>query len=474
MKKTGISADRSFRPSLALALVPVMFLLTGCPHNDYTVQLKPHGNGIERTLVFYCADGTNQATGLPNYQGFDPAELAGITNLYRANGVTQEDEIYTVHGNFTNILPGDVGGAGTYTNLATSLGTAGIYAERFRGNDDLAGMAERRLKAADQLTDLLIGWSKLELGHEAGYPRLRHFLDVDFRRDLKNASAYWAEAQFIDLYQTNADQEFIARFGQYLLERGYFQVGELPSLSRMLGENDNHSLYLLAQSLIARKLGVAETDTIPASLAFLANDASTEKSFNRYLVTTTRYRALLKQWTRNKKSQPDLEPPAPEELTDPLLKNLIDFDLFATPDHLTVQLSLPSAPVHSNGHWDESFRQEVWASDIFARTNDARPSFFCFADWAQPNDSVQQKRFGQVVLTGDALTQYCLWRSSIDPQSAREWDDFIDRLQPGADLAKEIKSFRFASESASTNTSLPPGAASPSNFPRALLGGVLP
>jgi len=53
-------------------------VVTGCPHNQYIVQLKPQGNSIERTLVFYREDGVNTNTGAPNYQPFEAGELAAI------------------------------------------------------------------------------------------------------------------------------------------------------------------------------------------------------------------------------------------------------------------------------------------------------------------------------------------------------------------------------------------------------------
>lgn len=64
---------------LPFALALTAFLVTGCPHNDYTVELKPQGKVMERSLVFYCADGTNATTGAPNYSGFNTQELAMIT-----------------------------------------------------------------------------------------------------------------------------------------------------------------------------------------------------------------------------------------------------------------------------------------------------------------------------------------------------------------------------------------------------------
>jgi len=45
----GVSRKRFL---LASFLAMLCALLTGCPHNDYTVELKPKTNGVERTLIF--------------------------------------------------------------------------------------------------------------------------------------------------------------------------------------------------------------------------------------------------------------------------------------------------------------------------------------------------------------------------------------------------------------------------------------
>jgi len=75
--------------------------------------------------------------GTTNIQAFEPGELAAITALYPANNLINVGNRYTIQGEFSNELPNDVGGAGAYNHLTNSLGEAGFYMERFRGNDDL-------------------------------------------------------------------------------------------------------------------------------------------------------------------------------------------------------------------------------------------------------------------------------------------------------------------------------------------------
>ena len=475
MKKPGIfiRGKQSLYKCLPLALAAMALVVTGCPHNQYIVQLKPQGNSIERTLVFYREDGVNTNTGTPNYQPFDAAELAAITSLYPAQGLTRDGERYVVRGEFTDELPGDVGGTGAYTSLATSLGEAGFYVERFRGNDDLAGMTERRFQAADRLADLFVGWSQMELGREPGYDKLRQFLDVDLRRDLKNLGAYCWEGQLASGYKTNADEELTVRYGQYLLERGYFTIGEIPALFRGVSGNDPQALLHQIQRLVVRKMGVPETEPVPASLAFLADESMMEQSFDKYLAGTDFYRAKLKQWEEDKKLKPDLKQPEPSEVANDAVGELVTFDLFGKADHLVVRLSLPSSPVHSNGRWDEALKQVVWETGIEDRTDASHFPIFCYASWAQADQEYQKRHFGRVVLTGDELTQYCLWRSSQDKQAGDEWDAFVASLQLGSGLVERIDAFRFPGEPDQTATNGQMKTPSPSVYPRQLLETAL-
>jgi hypothetical protein len=474
MKKLKMSKSGRpwFYPCLLPGLALLVLLVTGCPHNEYTVELKPQGNRIERTLVFYRADGADTNTGLPNYESFDTNELAAIAAWYPA-ALTAEGECHLARGMFTDKLPDDVGGAGAYLHLTTSLGETGFYSERFRGNDNLVGLLQRRFEAADRLTDLFVGWSQAELGQEPGYGPLRQFLDENFRRDLKNLAAYLWQGEVAGSCRTNAAEEFLFRFGQYALERGYFTSAEIPALFQGLSENDHQTLHALVQKLVAWKMGVPETGPMPAALAFLADDASLSQSLDRYLAGTDLYQARLKQWEEDKKLKPDLQRPEPSELVDRALGNLIDPDPIGEADHLTVRLSLPAAPVRSNGRWDAARQQVVWETDIGDKANTSHFPVYCYAHWAQPDLDYQTKHFGRVILTRDELTQYCLWRNSLEADRGREWDAFVANLQPGSQLRAELDAFRFTGEPLPMETNGQEKVASPSTFPRELLKTAL-
>jgi hypothetical protein len=474
MKKPEISKPTKslFHQCLLPGLALAALLVTGCPRNEYTVELKPQGNQIERTLIFYRADGMDTNTGLPNYQPFDTNELAAIATCY-PSGPGGEGNRHVARGRFTDQLPDDVGGAGVYLHLSTSLGQAGFYSERIRGNDDLAGLLQRRFEAADRLADLFVGWSQAELGTEPGHGPLRQFLDADFRRDLKNLAAYLWQGELAAGYQTNAAAEYLVRFSQYALERGYFTSAEIPALFQEISGNDHQALLALGQRLVARKMGVPETEPVPATLAFLADEASLSQSLERYLAGTDLYQARLKQWEEDKKLNPELPRPEPSQLVDSAIGDLIAPDPIGQADHLTVRLSLPAAPVRSNGRWDKALRQIVWEADIGEKANASHFPVFCYAFWAQPDSDNQTRHFGRVILTGEDLTQYCLWRSRQDAERGCQWDSFVAGLQPGSLLPAELDAFRFSGEPIQSETNGQEKAFSPSAFPRELLKSAL-
>ena len=435
---------KNFVPLVLLAFLGA--LVTGCPHNEYMVELKPKGEALERTLTFYRADGNN-SNGIPNYQEFPSNELATIVRVYPAGAVQQDGQRHVAKGEFSDTMPNDVGGAGTYKQLVTSLGSAGFYLERFRGNDDLAGRTARQMRAADQITDLAIGWAKSEFGHERNWKKFRRFLDEDFRRDLKNAAMYYWTANVCDLSNTNAPEEFTARFCLYLLERGYFQSSDAPELYGMAEGGDVDSIVQqLTRKFAMEKLEISATEQ-SKSLTVLNDYNALKKSWEKYLAKTDLYRAEVKAWEKKQKTDPKLVEPEPLDVMNDLFDKLLEgVDLDGEADHLVVKLALPHQPDYSNGKWQDG--RVVWKADLYPAR--ALPAF-CYANWSQPAEVFQKTHLGDVLLSGEELTQYCLWQAGLGEQQAREWESFLAGLQPGNGLLEKIKTYQFAMKPGETN-----------------------
>jgi hypothetical protein len=441
-------------PSKQFLLAPLLALscalLTGCPRNDYTVELTPGTNGVERTLTFYRADG--DSNGVPNYQDFPANELSAITGLYPPGAVKPDGKRYVARGKFFGPLPGDVGGAGAYTNLITSLGNAGFYVERFRGHDDLVANTTRQFATADKITDLVIGWARTEFGHDRGWKNLHRFLDENVRHDLKNAGLYYQLGAVVTLYETNAPDEFFVRFGQYLLERGYFRLADAPQLYA----SDGASALALMQRLAADKMGVSTNEPLPKSFAVFTDTAALEKSWTNYLARTSLYRDKLKDWEKKRKAKPDIKKPEPSDVTTDLLEELLEpLNLFGggDTDHLVVKLALDRAPIRSNGRWRDG--QVIWEANLDA--NRALP-VLCYAGWSRPDTGFQESHFGKVVLEGDGLMDYCLWFHGLTAQQAGDWEKILAGLSSGEALPEQLEAFKHKIKPDDGNTS-------PSNTP---------
>ncbi len=490
---------KTMRKSQVLFLAVLAVLVTGCPHNQYLVELTPHGKVMDRKLVFYCEDGTD-TNGAPNYRDFPAAELRAIRKYYPKDSVKQEGQRHIAEGEFAGAMPDDVGGAGSYTMLSNNLGSVAFYVERFRGDDDIGARIQKHLKAADQLVDYIMGWAHKELGGERHYQDLRRFLDGDFRRDVRNLSLHGWMVQTQMTTRAPAPEEFAVRFGQYLLERGYFKMEDVADIVRGLTEGDSRPLMRGIQELVAQKLRIPKSKPMPQSLAFLADADKAGKSWVDYLATTAEYRVKLRHWQMQKATtEAELlgqkiagfmrggsqtngaaaaNPPArpePSEVANELAEQLIEFNFMGTDDHLVVKLSLPSAPTHTNGKWDESRKQVVWESDLGERTNSIQLPAFCYASWVGVDEEFQRAHLGKVILKGDDFLQYCLWRGGLDEKRAREWDALLAALQPGDGLQRKVEGFRFSGEGAGAPRARNPQSQSEgsSEFPRQLIKTAL-
>lgn len=427
-------------------LITLAVLAAGCPYNNYEVTLTPRGDVMERTLVFYRWDDDSSPGKTPGYVSFDPEQLASITSFYPQTGVTNDGDRHTVRGEFRDKLPGDIGGAGWYRNLSTSLGDAGFYVERLRGNDDLLGTIEKKLQTADQLTDLIIGWSTVQFESEPGFEQLHQFLNHDFRHDLKNLVFYmWVSEDF---KSEKSNEDLLIRFWQYLIEREYVEIKEVPGFIRGWQMDDEALFCQLLQRLIARKLGISDEQPLPQSLEFIADPEAVENSLQSFLALTDSYQIRLRGWEENRSDNPDVQKPDPIDVVQDLINDLyeIHFSNESQSPRLTVKLSLLLEPLRTNGKWDETNRQVVWESPMEGKTHTAHLPMIYYADWVAPQEDFQKAHFGSVSLTGEELLNYCLWRTSLEEKKAVEWEQFLAKLKPGADAIDKLNDFQFTGE----------------------------
>ena len=427
------------KASLFHVTVILAVVLAGCERDCYVIEITPDGEGFQRKLTCWH----EKAGDSPEISALSKDRLDRIEELYGSRQTPEEAKKHVFAGRFTARTPADVGGAGSYTQLATPLGTAWAYVERFRGNDDLEAELARRRVAANQLTDLLLGWAEAELGSDPSFDRLRKFLDEDLRRDLKNLGLYLWSGDVASRYRPDS-QEFIVRIGQYLYERGYLARNDLPALGRAALANDSARLLAVIQRLVARKMGVPDDQPIPESLSLLSDLTRLKTSWDNYLPTTDLFKSRLKQWEDEKKTNPEAEQPTPDDVVGQLFADaLFKFELAPGHDRLEVKLPCGVEPFSTNGRWDETLGAVTWEDNL-----GEHPSLptLCFALWSRPDQEVQRKHFGKLVLAGSDLGKYAIWYKGLNPDEAGQWDGFIAGCKPDGDLKAALEAFRFTGD----------------------------
>ena len=125
-------------------------------------------------------------------------------------------EKHKFRGQFTDKLPNDVGGSGTFTHWESPLGSTSTYMERFRGEDDMVAHMQRRRQAADRIAELIGDWLTNQLRDADGFDRLEPFLKEQLGRDLTNVSYYMLAWEVTHRKMSDAEPAFV--IGQYLME----------------------------------------------------------------------------------------------------------------------------------------------------------------------------------------------------------------------------------------------------------------
>jgi hypothetical protein len=441
-------------------------LLAGCQdHNRYEIELEPEGAEMVRTLT---------AWRVPENRGkdrFPAGELERFASLYPEQLKALANR-HAFRGRFKEKMPADIGGAGDYHFTSTPMGTAAVYVERFRGSDDVEMHIDDRRRAADELTNLTIGWFQREIGRDPNFGRIRAFLDGDFRHDLRNLSHYWAMARASTHQQAAINQEFWARAAMYLVEHGYFRIDEVPAAVHVEATNDADQQVRFVIDLLSRKISPEDQPSIAKSLGFLNDTGQAQISLNAYLQTTPEFRRREQAWRRAQAANPSAPPPDPKDVVLELVARLFfGLDLISQNDELRVALSVPLQPFATNGTYLTASNQVVWTASL-GHGNEL--PVFAYAAWSVPNVTFQEGHFGALVLTGEDLANYVAWYSGLEQSQRTEWDAFLTALEPGPGLSEAVQAFAFTRRSGEPPAGAPALQRDVSDYVKKLLLPNLP
>ncbi|MFG0296063.1 MAG: hypothetical protein ACF8PG_09180 [Maioricimonas sp. JB045] len=425
------------RSPLAAMILGAAVLLSGCVANHYEVVMTPDGETLHRELTTWRSstgkDGEQLTTA-------DQSELDRLARLYDTDVPTAAEQKYRFAGSFPGATPDDVGGSGSLTVWTSRLGRTSLYIERYRGSNDLNASLRKRHDAADELVDALTVWFEEELGATDDGAAINRFLQDRFREDLKNLATWlWVARATADAGQSDdAEPQTIAGVLQFATERGYITPEDLPDIMRIRSGTDPAILLSLLRRMVAKQAGIDE-----ASLGFLSDPNRLQESINTHLASLPAAKSYLQEADDQSKKPTDY-------LTSLVIRTIAPA-LFAGGDQVDVTLRCPVKPFRTNGSWSDEESSITWSEQIAPRGDEPHrvlPALL-FAAWSEPDETFQREHFGSVILTGEPLGEYCLWRNSLNEQQAGEWDAFVQSLRPEADLAdltKRIGSFRFSSD----------------------------
>lgn len=406
-----------------LIFIILFIFIAGCEEYKYSIEMKPYKEEIERKLI--CSSNLSQ----------DKRE--SIAKLYE-----KQVDPNIFWGRFNENLPNDVGGAGFYTAFSANMGRVNIYSERFRGNDNLNHTLEQAQLLADRIVDFLIGWLEYELGDDPNFVNLKVFCNENIRPDLKNLMIYFWLSNILEEYKNGALEEMVMRLQHYVIERGYLSPKQMYLLTESSGDGEKQGLRLFRR-LVTDKMGYSLPGIEAERLIFLTDSKNAEDSIKQYIRTTDFFK---RAWEDKKRQENDPNTGPPETDMDDFIMHGIDFefDIFSWSDtQIEVKLACENEPFQTNGKWDKEASQVVWRCSIAG--NEELPTFF-FASSSDPNRKYQEEHFGEVVLSGETLAEYCMWREKLDEGKAKEWDYFVLSLTPSQDLEKQLSSFRFSED----------------------------
>jgi hypothetical protein len=417
----------------------------GCDSNVYTVELNATADGLDRHLSAY-----NESDRSRNR--LTDAELEKIAAAYPAGGVDTKPTVAHFHGVFKGRLPNDVGGAGSFEQWKTTLGTAAIYLERIRGDDDVLRNVEQQKAAADWWCDQIAHILAAELPNDPAAVKLQQFVRGPMRRDVANLTLIcWARQFAREDEAVQLGGVIAAQCGQYLIERDYITLDQLPEFRESL-EHEGwpaESIVRLLRPVLARKVPLAEGESWQALEQLLADRERLQEAFLQAVQTTnefkTRFQQAAKEAMAAGRSEQSAQMFAGKVGLEQALKLLAVGNPLHRDDQFNVVLKMDAAPLQTNGVWNAAKHSVSWKMTSPAR--DASSSYssgILYAVWATPNPDAQLKHLGRITLTGQELIDYCWWHAGLTDAQRQAWDKMLETIGPQRDDQSRLERFRFA------------------------------
>ena len=427
--------------------VSLLVAAVGCTKTEYKIDLRPVGDQIERIIS------VKRDTQEVNHNGVAQAPNDELTQhlrqMYAENSFDSETQVQTFSGRFSEQMPSDFGGSGTFTHFASPMGTLSIYTERISGSDQLKASLADQQKAADRLIDMLSEWLTIELEGLEELQKIQAFTTGEFRDDVTNLNLYlWSYAVSNNKVRSSKDPVCWSQCLQYLVEHNYIRLADVPKISRIIVEEDFQAAMAFVTQTLLRKAGVPYGEQLPKSLQLLSDKQHVEKSIKAYLRETDEFRQLKKVRSEESVLGPELDPS--EVIWALTFAATMPNSEFLANEILDVQLHLEGEPIATSGEWNAEQKMVYWRNVLHREST----AIDLFATWSAANVKQQEQQFGRLLLDGPLLARYVLWYNALTPTELLAWDLFISRVTPDVKSINELSEIAIGNSSKMTSSGL--------------------
>lgn len=427
----------------------ILLTTSGCGQSThYQIVLSEDGDGLSRELTVWNT--VPRAIG-EEVRRIPQEKIDQLAKVYPERLSEAKASRQSFRGSFRENLPNDVGGRGTYSRFTTSLGETMSYAERFRGQIDLAAQIEDRKQAVETIVDLVQGWLERELDDPREVERVREFLRGDFRNDLLNLSLYLWDKPRLSKLKPGDSVELGVRLATYLQERGYLEARDIATAISSFETEDKLALMKQLRQLLVKRLDLKDgSQDSPARL--LSHPDRLEASWEAYLRSTPEFQRRLRRWQdRDRQDQAAAAPNPSDILFDAVFTAFPEANFFRPDDVLDLSLKLANPPFATNGTWQAASGEVTWSTTL---KEDFGTPVMCYALWSHPNRKAQLDHFGGEILSDADLASYISWYIALSPELAKQWDTWLSSLQANEDLSARISQFHFQGGSQDENRDL--------------------
>ena len=420
-------------------LLVVVVVASGCANRHVKIEMEANLEGARRAFESNLVS---------------KGEIKDLSNAYDTDPSRRENKKTGVRfeGQFeTGKLPSEVGNRNGLSSLPSRLGTTWYYFEQFGEPANDWEVLKRRMNAGELWLRLGARYVELQLKDEDERAAWRTFSEEHLVPDTLsaflrfNAGQYAITGQrvsarvrgskdhgprtFDETFQVNV----FAPLTAFAVDRGWVEPNEAQTLGLIgidgwvsAGERE-WSQEVVLKPLIARVVK-----------RFLPNLDIKDIQEDRKKLT---FLGLAFLWWVNTSSDSievllDSEAISEEDKEKLRVGNRaisipgpFGFAIRggASPVDAELELTTPSEPFLTNGDWDESlskirFKTQVYPVDDRRRL--ATPVFH--AAWSVPEAEAQRAAFGDVVLQGQSLAEYCIWEKTLSEDDATRWATAIE------------------------------------------------